>query len=58
MSGDINVGKHSHVEAGILVERQTGSWFHFGNNKPKIVIGREAPSCRVTHALSAKSLFT
>jgi DUF4097 and DUF4098 domain-containing protein YvlB len=39
VSGDINVGSNSHVEGGILVERQTGSWFHFGNNKPKIVIG-------------------
>jgi DUF4097 and DUF4098 domain-containing protein YvlB len=39
VSGDINVGSNSHVEGGILVQRQTGSWFHFGNNKPKIVIG-------------------
>jgi len=39
VSGDINVGSNSHVEGGILVERQNGSWFHWGNSKPRIVIG-------------------
>jgi cytoskeletal protein CcmA (bactofilin family) len=39
VSGDINVGSNSQVEGGILVQRQTGSWFHWGNSKPKIVIG-------------------
>ncbi|MBV8398532.1 MAG: hypothetical protein JOZ17_07315 [Acetobacteraceae bacterium] len=39
VSGDIDVGSNSHVEGGILVQRQSGSWFHFGNSKPKIVIG-------------------
>jgi hypothetical protein len=39
VNGDINVGSNSHVEGGILVKRESSSWFHFGNSKPKIVIG-------------------
>jgi DUF4097 and DUF4098 domain-containing protein YvlB len=39
VNGDIDVGTKSHVEGGILVQRQSGSWFHWGSTKPKIVIG-------------------
>jgi hypothetical protein len=43
VSGDITVGAGSHVEGGILVEKPSEGWFHWGSErKPVIVIGPHA----------------
>ena len=39
VSGDIKVMGASHVEGGILVKRQSGFGFSFGEDIPRIVIG-------------------
>lgn len=42
VNGDITVGAGSHVEGGILVDKNN-SWFHFGTERvPHIVIGPHA----------------
>jgi DUF4097 and DUF4098 domain-containing protein YvlB len=42
VNGDITVGAGSHVEGGILVDKNN-SWFHLGNERvPHIVIGPHA----------------
>jgi len=44
VGGDITVGANSHVEGGILVEKNSGSWFNWGSKShdPTIVIGPHA----------------
>jgi hypothetical protein len=44
VGGDITVGANSHVESGILVEKNSGSWFNWGgkSHDPTIVIGPHA----------------
>ena len=43
VGGDITVGAHSHVEGGILVEKNSGSWFSWGkSHDPIIIIGPHA----------------
>jgi len=44
VGGDITVGANSHVEGGILVEKNSGSWFNWGgkSHDPTIVIGPHA----------------
>ena len=44
VGGDITVGANSHVEGGILVEKNSGSWFKWGgkSHDPTIVIGPHA----------------
>ena len=39
VSGDIKVMGASHVEGGILVKRQSGFGFSFGEDIPRIIIG-------------------
>lgn len=39
VSGNISLAGNSHVEGGILVEKPSGGFFHFGNDVPRIVIG-------------------
>ena len=43
VDGDITVGANSRVEGGILVEKPSNGWFHWGSErKPVIVIGPHA----------------
>ena len=43
VNGDITVGANSHVEGGILVEKNSGSWFHWGkSHDPIVTIGPHA----------------
>lgn len=43
VSGDLTVGADSRVEGGILVDKPTNGWFHWGSErKPVIVIGPHA----------------
>jgi cytoskeletal protein CcmA (bactofilin family) len=39
VNGNINVNANSHVEGGILVQKSTGFFIHFGSDVPRIVIG-------------------
>ena len=43
VDGDITIGANSRVEGGILVDKPSNSWFHFGTQRtPIIVIGPHA----------------
>lgn len=39
VAGDIDVGANSHVEGGILVDKQHGGWHWGHSHTPRIVIG-------------------
>lgn len=41
-NGDIEIGRGSRVEGGILVKEPRSSWFQWNHKRPKVTIGPEA----------------